>query len=313
MVITRRSLVVGATSASFFISPLDLTSRSARAEGTPNLIKEVQDLEGIADEKKLPIDQTISRSGSKLNDQNLYIEGLPRVVVLADRADLGNDPALASQVGDLLSSLNRLQHETPDRFKTSPRAPAPTFDSVRDQYGKMFAACQIAQKYAPVVKWHTAVLRKYEGRYRDVETKTKVPWYFIGVLHALEASFNFRGHLHNGDPLSSRTTHVPAGRPKTWLPPTDWAASAVDALTVMGFTDFKTWSLEEMLYRWEAYNGFGYRSHKVNSPYLWSFSDQYTRGKYTSDGKFSRTAVSQQCGAAVMLKALVNAKVVTLE
>ena len=40
------------------------------------------------------------------------------------------------------------------------------------------------------------------------------------------------------------------------------------------------------------------------SPYLWSFSNHYARGKYVADGHFSATAVSQQCGAALLLKRL---------
>jgi lysozyme family protein len=132
-----------------------------------------------------------------------------------------------------------------------------------------------------------------------------VPWFFIAVTHALESSFNFRAHLHNGDfPLSSRTRQVPAGRPLKWLPPSDWESSAVDALRLMGFAGQGDWSLERTLYRLEAYNGFGYRRIGVPTPYLWSFSQHYDRGKFVADGKFSRTARSQQCGAAVMLKLL---------
>ena len=61
-----------------------------------------------------------------------------------------------------------------------------------------------------------------------------------------------------------------------------------------------------MLYKLEAYNGWGYRDHHpdVNSPYLWSFSNHYKSGKYVADGTFSATAVSAQCGAAVLLKRL---------
>ena len=61
-----------------------------------------------------------------------------------------------------------------------------------------------------------------------------------------------------------------------------------------------------MLFRLEAYNGSGYRDKHpdVKTPYLWSFSNHYTRGKYVADGTFSGTAVSRQCGAAVLLKRL---------
>jgi lysozyme family protein len=60
-----------------------------------------------------------------------------------------------------------------------------------------------------------------------------------------------------------------------------------------------------MLYRFEKYNGFGYRRRGIVSPYLWSFSNQYTKGKYIADGKWSSEAVSRQCGAALLVKELV--------
>ena len=59
-----------------------------------------------------------------------------------------------------------------------------------------------------------------------------------------------------------------------------------------------------MLYRLEAYNGFGYRSSGRATPYLWSFSNLYSTGKFVADGHFEPKAHSQQCGAAVMLKLL---------
>jgi len=42
----------------------------------------------------------------------------------------------------------------------------------------------------------------------------------------------------------------------------------------------------------------------VKSPYLWSYSNLYTSGKYVGDGQWSETAVSRQCGAMVLLKRL---------
>jgi lysozyme family protein len=51
----------------------------------------------------------------------------------------------------------------------------------------------------------------------------------------------------------------------------------------------------------------------VPTPYLWSFSNHYERGKFVADGKFSSTARSQQCGAAVMLKLLAEAGEIKLE
>jgi hypothetical protein len=120
----------------------------------------------------------------------------------------------------------------------------------------------------------------------------------------MEASLNFTKHLHNGDPLSHRTVHVPAGRPKKGKPPFAWEESAQDALALKGLSAKTEWSLAGTLYQLERYNGWGYRLHHphVLSPYLWSFSNHYKSGKYIADGTWSDTAISRQCGAAVLLR-----------
>ena len=189
-----------------------------------------------------------------------------------------------------------------------PLSKAKDYASLQDEYGRLYRKLSVRTVRSESIDWHLAMIRKSKARYENVGQQTGVPWYFIAVTHGLEASFNFRAHLHNGDfPLSSRTRQVPAGRPTKWLPPSDWESSARDALRLLGFTGQKDWSLERTLYRLEAYNGFGYRNYGVPTPYLWSFSNHYDRGKYVADGKFSTTARSQQCGAAVMLKMLADA------
>lgn len=132
----------------------------------------------------------------------------------------------------------------------------------------------------------------------------QIPWYFIACTHYLECSFDFKKHLHNGDPLTGYTVRVPANRPKVGHPsPFTFEESAVDALKLMKFDQINNWNLPTVLRKLEAYNGFGYyKFHSINSPYLWSFSNQYTKGKYVSDGKFDAEAVSKQMGAAVILK-----------
>lgn len=132
----------------------------------------------------------------------------------------------------------------------------------------------------------------------------RIPWYFIACVHYLECSFSFKRHLHNGDPLTGYTVQVPAGRPKVGHPPPfTFSESAVDALKFMGFDKVRSWVLPFILRKLEAYNGFGYfKYRKINSPYLWSFSNHYTKGKYVKDGKYDKDAVSQQTGSAVILK-----------
>lgn len=183
----------------------------------------------------------------------------------------------------------------------------PDIRLLRSEYIGLFDSCKIASSRSAEVAWHRHRLLKYRPHYEEVSSRTGAPWWFVGIVHALEASFNFAGHLHNGDPLTARTVQVPKGRPERWNPPSDWVSSAVDAIQHEGYADVGDWSLPVSLYRFESYNGFGYRGRGVNTPYLWSFSNHYTAGKFVRDGKFDPSAISKQCGAAVMLKALVSA------
>ena len=182
------------------------------------------------------------------------------------------------------------------------------FDAIADEYAAMFKAAAFRPEHRESADWHLTMMRGSRSRYEAAGRRTGVPWYFIAAIHGLEASFNFRAHFHNGDfPLSRRTRQVPVGRPLVWLPPSDWESSTTDALRLMGFAGASDWSLPRTLYRLEAYNGFGYRRIGRASPYLWSFSTAYDRGKFVADGHYEPRARSQQCGAAVMLKLLADA------
>jgi lysozyme family protein len=176
----------------------------------------------------------------------------------------------------------------------------------RKRYQLLYASCLIRPARRAAVDQLVQRITANKARYDKVGKALGIPWYVVGIIHSLEASGDFTRHLHNGDPLTARTTHVPAGRPKTGKPPFTWEQSAIDALRYQGLASWKDWSVPGTLYQLEAYNGFGYRDHHPNvpSPYLWSFSNHYTKGKYVADGRFSPSAVSQQVGAAVLLKRL---------
>jgi lysozyme family protein len=167
-----------------------------------------------------------------------------------------------------------------------------------------FDTCIIHSEKTQQVEHLMTQVGQSQKRYRAVGDPLGIPWYLIGVIHSMEASLKFNTHLHNGDPLTARTVHVPAGRPTAGQPPFTWEASATDALEVEQLDHWQDWSIPGMLYRLEGYNGFGYRLRhpEVLSPYLWSFSNHYISGKYVADGTFSPSAVSEQCGAAVLLR-----------
>jgi lysozyme family protein len=142
-----------------------------------------------------------------------------------------------------------------------------------------------------------------KDHYVSVEGKTHVPWFLTGLIHLMEGDCNFRTHLHNGDSLSARTRHVPAGRPRTGNPPFAWEESAIDALAYDHIQPPLD-TINRQFYALERFNGLGYRKKGIPTPYLWSGSNHYVKGKYVSDGKWDSNAVSEQVGAAVVLKVL---------
>jgi lysozyme family protein len=137
-----------------------------------------------------------------------------------------------------------------------------------------------------------------------VEGTTTVPWYVIAAIHYRESGLSYDHHLHNGDPLTGRTVHVPAGRPVKGEPPFTWEESAIDALKMSWLSDNKNWDIGDALALLERYNGLGYKKKGLPSPYIWSWTDAYKKGKYVADGKFDPEAVDQQCGAALIIKSL---------
>ncbi|SHE38076.1 Lysozyme family protein [Modicisalibacter ilicicola DSM 19980] len=175
---------------------------------------------------------------------------------------------------------------------------------LRREYERLFEDCVIRPARRQAVDRLIEGMQENRSRYQQVGEAQGVPWGFLAVIHNMEASADFSRHLHNGDPLDARTVQVPAGRPRSGSPPFRWEESAQDALAMKRLGTRTDWSLAGTLYQLERYNGWGYRLYhpEVLSPYLWSFSTHYTSGKYVADGTWSDSAVSRQCGAAVLLR-----------
>jgi len=141
--------------------------------------------------------------------------------------------------------------------------------------------------------------------YKNVADTTTVPWYVVAAIHYRESGLSYDHHLHNGDPLTERTVHVPAGRPIKGDPPFTWEESAIDALKMSWLSSNKNWEIGNMLALLERYNGLGYKKKGLPSPYVWSWTDAYHAGKYISDGTYNANVVDQQCGCALIIKYLI--------
>ncbi|MBZ0270811.1 peptidoglycan-binding protein [bacterium] len=181
-------------------------------------------------------------------------------------------------------------------------------DTLRDEYNHLFSTCVVRPERAHEVATVVEKIQGARARYEAVAPGGAPPWFVIGVIHAMESGLRFDRHLHNGDPLTARTRHVPRNRPREGDPPFTWEQSAADALAMTGMFDWDDWSVAGALYRIEGYNGWGYRRYHPGtlSPYLWSFSNHHTRGRYVADGRFSPTAASRQPGAAILLAHLAD-------
>ena len=180
--------------------------------------------------------------------------------------------------------------------------------AVKAEYDRLWDTCEIrADRRASAAAIADRVVT-HRGRYDAAGSPLGIPWYVVGIIHQLESSGDFAKHLHNGDPLTARTVQQPAGRPRTGQPPFTWEFSAKDALVGDGLSSWHDWTISGTLFVFERFNGFGYRKPTINipTPYLWSFSTHYTKGKYVHDNEYDPNAVSAQCGTAVLLRLLAD-------
>lgn len=179
-----------------------------------------------------------------------------------------------------------------------------------EQYQRLWETMVIDPTRQKEIDAAIKIIKDNYHTYTSVQLLTGVPWYVIGAIHYRESSFNFKRHLSNGDPLTARTTHVPAGRPLIGMPPFTWEESAVDALKLRNLQFVKTWEVPMILRQCERYNGGGYMKRNVNSPYVWAATNHYgvapNIGKYVADGKFDATVKDKQLGCAAILKELLS-------
>lgn len=176
-----------------------------------------------------------------------------------------------------------------------------SFEILKTEYARLLSKMIVARDAGA----HSAADRIIagRGRYKAVEAATGVPWRFVAVLHNRESSADFRGVLHNGERIigtGRRTALVPKGRG----PFASWEDSAVDVLKFKGFDKISDWSSERMCFCAESFNGWGYRNRRVPSPYLWSGSNHYVKGKYVADGKYDAGVVDRQLGCMVLYEYL---------
>ena len=174
----------------------------------------------------------------------------------------------------------------------------------------LWSSCRINMDDEAVANSCVNRIISSKSKYDLVGAKLNIPFYIIGCLHYRESSFSFGAHLANGDPLFNSdgrpipTTHVPKGLG----PFTSWVDGAVAALTLR-WPNYQSmhWDIVNALENLCSYNGWGsLMYHNVNVPYVWSGTNKYSKGKYSSDGQWDADLVDAQMGCGALLLSFKN-------
>lgn len=190
----------------------------------------------------------------------------------------------------------------PKPVSVTPIKPAPK--ATIDEYNRLYAAMQVQPGHADEIQKAIAAISFGIERYEALvnQVNPKCPWYAVGIAHYMECNCNFNKHIHNGDSLLKRTVNEPKNRPVAGNPPFNWEYSAADWMALKGWGRWQDWKPADILARLELNNGLGYRYKGIFTPYLWSYTQFYVKGKYAADGVYNSELISKQVGAAILLK-----------
>lgn len=128
---------------------------------------------------------------------------------------------------------------------------------------------------------------KNKARYETASAASGIPAKLIASLHWRESTGDFGTYLHQGDPLGKKAKHEPSDIPlfKEWEPAAEHALGLKSSIQRAYKIDANTTDEAALASYAERYNGTGYFDyHAIASPYVYSGTDQYQKGKYRSDG-----------------------------
>jgi lysozyme family protein len=175
-----------------------------------------------------------------------------------------------------------------------------TFEATRAGYLALWGKMQVRPEKVAAADKIVEHILAHKADYEAIEKATDVPWFLLGCIHYRESDLDFETYLGNGQSLKRVTTQVPRGRG----PFSSFLAGAIDALALDGLSAIKDWPIERVAWAAERENGQGYFSKGVNSPYVWSWSDLYDKGKFVEDGVYDANFPDPQCGVMVLIKRL---------
>lgn len=190
------------------------------------------------------------------------------------------------------------------------------------EYAYLFDGGTIMPEWKAAATRALLIANSQSDIYRKAAQARMVPWLAIAALDMRESGASPMGCLANGDPWNKVTTHYPAGNGP-------WPSKLASCLWALGDyqagwnVDFRKiqWSIPEILYLCESWNGFNPRIDPGTVPadasgYVYSgvlFQEQqlYSRGKRKEkrgpDGRmhgyFDPDQIDQELGCMAFLLA----------
>lgn len=186
------------------------------------------------------------------------------------------------------------------------------FEQLRSEYAQLLATMVITRRtevdYVVDARPGNNLLACIDaGRYAAAcAASGGIPEEWAAASFEREASSNFALSPAQGDRWDRASVHVPAHRG----PFASWEAAAIDAYAIDHLNEVgaANWTWERACYEGELFNGFGYRAHGVHSPYLWSGTNHYARGKYVADGEWNAEERDEQLGIVPMMAVILQAR-----
>lgn len=132
------------------------------------------------------------------------------------------------------------------------------------------------------------------ANYQQVQDAIGVPIVVDACICEREDGNDFTKNPSQGDAWNRASIHVPKNRG----PFSSWVAAAIDAFSVCDHLNDNSapWSLPYACWKFESYNGFGYRAHGIHSPYVVGGTNLQQPGKYIGDGDFDPSVMDTQLG-----------------
>lgn len=172
---------------------------------------------------------------------------------------------------------------------------------LRDEYLRNWNRAKINDSDKGKVARGLDIVRPHIEKYNEVASHIDCNIHALICSHYREAGCDFDRQILNGQAWDMKTTIVPKGEG----PFESFEVSCKRGFDIKPKMEHEN-NIIDILHFLERWNGWGYRRRGVWSPYLWSYTNLYVKGYYTSDGKFSMNAVNRQLGCASLLIAILE-------